>query len=188
MTEATELAKQMAGEPMWQAYHRFVAALGAGSLPKGVTGGVAMDYDAGQIVIYVDRDDEPLRRAIRELVGDSAWRMTLGAETLDSDRDDDDRHFLGAYYNSEGIGDDIGALGELSDELCDLVERAGVGEIDGLCDEGDEQAIFMYGADADALLAVVEPLLRRFPVRPARIELRYGAADDPDVREREIVL
>jgi hypothetical protein len=184
--QAQDAIKEQSSQPIWRAYGRFMAAMENGTLPEGVPGSVAMDHDAGQIVIYVDREDEQLREQIRAIVGDAAWRTTLG--TSSDDEDDEAQQFLGAYYSSEGIGDNIVALAELSDELAALVEQARVGEVDGLCDEGDEQAIFTYGPDADALLAVMEPLLRRFPVRPARVELRYGGHDDPDAREREILL
>ena len=183
--QAQDALAEQSSQPIWQAHRRFMAAMANGNLPEGVSGSVAMDYDAGQIVIFVERESEQLHEEIRAIVGDAAWRTTVGTS---SDEEDEPQHFLGAYYASEGIGDNIMALDELSEELAELVERAGVGEVDGLCDEGDEQAIFSYGPDADALLAVMEPLLRRFPVRPARIELRYGGHDDPDAREREIVL
>ena len=178
--------KTGSSEPIWQAHNRFMAGVAAGTLPEGVTGSVVMDYDAGQIVIDVTHESDQVREAIRALVGDTAWRTSLG-EASEGDAGEP-QQFLGAYYSSEGIGDNIMALAELSDELAELVAHAGVGEVDGLCDEGDEQAIFSYGPNADALLAVMEPLLRRFPVRPARIALRYGRADEPEAFERDIVL
>lgn len=142
------------------------------------------------VVFFVEpKDVDRVAVALADPLGPEGWNVSTDRSTGgDDDDDDDEQHFLGAFYDSEGIGDNMLALAELADELAELVERAGVGEVDGLCDEGDEQAIFTYGPDADALLAVMEPLLRKFPVRPARIELRYGAPDDPKAREREIRL
>ena len=48
--------------------------------------------------------------------------------------------------------------------------------------------VYMYGADADRLLEVVESHLRQFSLRPAYCVLRYGGVNDPGVRERRIDL
>lgn len=95
-----------------------------------------------------------------------------------SDDGPSDDQFVGFFVASASIGDDIDSLADLCLLLHARVAAAGVGEVDGLCDEGDEQAIFAYGPDARRLFAVMEPLLRCYPLRPARALLRLGPVDD----------
>src|SRR5262245_17481536 len=66
----------------------------------------------------------------------------------------------------------------------DGIERAlagrGVGELDGNEVGGGTCVLFLYGPDADALLAAIEPVLRADPLTTsARVVRRYGPADDP---------
>jgi hypothetical protein len=70
------------------------------------------------------------------------------------------------------VDDDLPAFFELMERLDEVISAAGVGEFDGNMDE----ELIAYGPDAEALFAVMEPLLRAFPARPCTIELR--AADD----------
>jgi hypothetical protein len=58
--------------------------------------------------------------------------------------------------------------------LTAAVEEAGVGEVDGDEFGGGEVVVYAYGADADALFAVMEPTLRGLPFRPAHVLLRRG--------------
>jgi hypothetical protein len=50
--------------------------------------------------------------------------------------------------------------------LTEAIERAGVGAFDGNEFGGGEVMLFAYGPDADALFAVMEPVLRDLPFRP----------------------
>ena len=81
-------------------------------------------------------------------------------------------------------GTDLGPVFELEDRLIEAIEGAGAGEFDGNEVGGDECVLFMYGPDADALYAAVEPVLRASPMcSSARVSLRYGPADDSEARE-----
>lgn len=63
----------------------------------------------------------------------------------------------------------------------DAIDRAGVGEFDGdeLASDGSDGTHYMYGPDADALFAVIKPLLEAADfMRGARVQLRYGPPAD----------
>lgn len=62
------------------------------------------------------------------------------------------------------------------------------GEFDGSMLGPDLVQLFAYGPDADRLFAVMEPVLRRFPARPAHATLRYGASSDSHAPERRLDL
>jgi hypothetical protein len=164
-----------------------MTAVDAGTAPEGVDGSHEMDYAARQVVILVSSNDEAVETALTALLGEHGWRTKFVGAPRHTD-EPDPQHFVGAYFSTAAVGDDVDSLAELDLELSDVVERAGVGDVDGLCDEGDEQAIFAYGPDADELLAVMRPALERFPIRPTRVVLRYGEADDPGANVRELVL
>lgn len=68
--------------------------------------------------------------------------------------------------------------------LRDAIEAAGVGEFDGDEVGGGEAVLYAYGPDADALFAVMAPVLRDVPLRPAQVSLRYGSASDARAAER----
>ncbi|MFJ8996392.1 hypothetical protein ACIRQH_39080 [Streptomyces sp. NPDC102279] len=72
--------------------------------------------------------------------------------------------------------------------MSEAIEGAGVGEFDGNEFGGGEVALFAYGPDADALFAVMEPVLRDLPLRPAHVVLRYGSASEPSAGERLVEL
>ena len=72
--------------------------------------------------------------------------------------------------------------------LAQAVEQARVGQIDGNEYGGGRVALYAYGPDADALYAVMEPLLRQIPFRPAHVFLRHGSASDPTAAEHRIDL
>jgi hypothetical protein len=74
----------------------------------------------------------------------------------------------------------------LEDRIIAAVTEAATGEFDGdeLVDAG--ATIFLYGPDADALFASVEPVLRIHPLcRNARVEIRRGG---PGAPQREVRL
>lgn len=72
--------------------------------------------------------------------------------------------------------------------LADAIERAGVGEFDGNEFGAGEAVLYAYGSDADALFAVMAPILRGLPFRPARVLLRYGSASGASAAERLVDL
>lgn len=80
------------------------------------------------------------------------------------------------------------AIRELQQRLVAVIEERGVGEFDGNEFGGGEVVLYAYGPDADALFAVMESEVRRFPARPASALLRFGKASDPFVVERRIDL
>jgi hypothetical protein len=58
------------------------------------------------------------------------------------------------------LADEDAGLDEVEDPLIEAIELAGVGEFDGN-EIGPEGAVlYMYGPDAEALWAAVEPVLR----------------------------
>ncbi len=102
-------------------------------------------------------------------------------------------HALIAYLSLSGTGfgngGEFGSFQHLADELAEAIEEAGVGEFDG--DEFGEGAcvFYMYGPNADALFAAVEPILRKSPLAAnGRVVKRYGTADDASVKEISILL
>lgn len=98
-----------------------------------------------------------------------------------------DEHAVIASYRI--TGNDFGEPGErrrlraVEQRLSEVLGATGAGEFDG--DEFGEGTVtlYMYGPDASALYAAVEPVLRSFPARPAQVLIRYGESTDPSARE-----
>ena len=77
-------------------------------------------------------------------------------------------------------------LDEIEDPLIEAIESARVGEFDGNEIGADGAVLYMYGPDADALFAAVEPSLRAAPLGPGSYALkRYG---DPGASESRVDL
>jgi hypothetical protein len=72
--------------------------------------------------------------------------------------------------------------------LTEAIEQAHVGEYAGHEFGSGEVVLYAYGPDADALFAVMEPILHDLPFRPAHVVRRYGAVDDPSAPEHRIDL
>lgn len=53
---------------------------------------------------------------------------------------------------------------------------------------GGEVILYAYGPDADALFAVMAPILNDLPLRPAHVVLRYGSVVDPSAAEHRVEL
>lgn len=72
-------------------------------------------------------------------------------------------------------------LDAIESRLSHAIAAAGVGEIDGNLVGADDATLYMYGADADQLFAVAEPVLRsaRLPTGTRAVK-RYG---EPGARE-----
>lgn len=85
---------------------------------------------------------------------------------------------------------DFAPLFDLLDRLEALVDERAVGEVDGheVATDGTDGSLYMYGPDADALFAVVRPVLESIAfMKGARVKLRYGPPED-GVREQQVVL
>ena len=77
-------------------------------------------------------------------------------------------------------------LSTLEEQLIEIIESNALGEFDGNEFGPDGTRLFMYGPDADALFAGIEPALLAFPLcAGARVMIRYGG---PGTKEREIIL
>ncbi len=82
------------------------------------------------------------------------------------------------------------ALYDLEDKLAARIEVAKAGEYDGneIAADGSHAILYMYGPDADALLAAVRPILETTPfMKGATIRVRYGPPED-GVREIQVTL
>ncbi|WP_030303711.1 hypothetical protein [Streptomyces katrae] len=108
------------------------------------------------------------------------------------DADDDVEHAVIAHYRlaSDGHGEPSQreAVRQAQFLLTEAIEDAEVGEFDGNEYGGGEVALYAYGPDADALFAVMAPILSDLPFRPAHVVLRYGSVDDPSAAEHRVAL
>jgi hypothetical protein len=89
-----------------------------------------------------------------------------------------------------GGSTDLTQLFDLEKKLTEAINAAKAGEFDGneVATDGSDGTLYMYGPDADRLLATVQPVLEACSfMRGARVTLRYGPPA-PDVRKRQIVL
>ncbi len=86
-----------------------------------------------------------------------------------------------------GAEEECEALFELEDDLVEVVEgEPPLGEYDGNEVGGGEFVMYMYGPDADALFAAVEPMLRALDPPPGDFYAikRYGPPEDTTREER----
>ena len=82
--------------------------------------------------------------------------------------------------------DSFDALYDLEEELEAAINAAGVGEFDGkeIAVNLSDGSLYMYGPEAEALFAVVRPILAGAQcLRNTRVTLRFGPPED-DVPER----
>jgi hypothetical protein len=80
----------------------------------------------------------------------------------------------------------LDALFELEEQLEAAINAAGVGEFDGneIAVDLSDGSLYMFGPDAEALLAVIRPVLASAEcLRNAWVRLRFGPPED-DVPER----
>lgn len=93
------------------------------------------------------------------------------------------------YLDGTGLPDSVYQecdTSTLEDRLIEVVERDGLGEVDGTETGPTETALFMYGPDAERLFAGVERTLRDYPLcHGARVVIRRGG---PDSEQREVRL
>ncbi len=77
-------------------------------------------------------------------------------------------------------------ISTLQDQLREAIVRQEVGEFDGNEIGPEEATLYMYGADAERLFEVVEPVLRAYPLsREGFVVIRRGPPGSP---EREVSL
>jgi tetratricopeptide (TPR) repeat protein len=77
-------------------------------------------------------------------------------------------------------------LATLEDQLAEAIEPQGLGEFDGNEFGPENVTLFLYGADAEALFAAIEPVLKAYPLcQNARVIIRQGPPGSP---EREVSL
>lgn len=95
--------------------------------------------------------------------------------------------FLRLSDDAFGSEEEQNRIYGLSDQLETAIATENAGEFDG--DEfGDGSCtLFMYGPDADALLAAVEPILRASPLAEGAYAVkRYGEVGEVNVREVQV--
>ncbi len=91
--------------------------------------------------------------------------------------------------SGEGFGtpQEREAIHALSGRLEQAISAAESGEFDGDEFGGGVCTLYLYGPDADRLLASVDAILRSSPLaRGARVTKRYGDAGDSNAREVEV--
>ncbi len=87
-----------------------------------------------------------------------------------------------------GTTEEREAVFALERRIANAAERVGCFH-DGNQFGGGEVELFTYGPDADVLFGVIEESLRGFEVRPGSYAIkRYGAVEDPNVREERVEL
>lgn len=77
--------------------------------------------------------------------------------------------------------DDLDPMYELEDALESLIDETGVGEFDGheIAVDMSDGRFYMYGPDADALFAAIEPTLMNASfMAGAKVTKRYGPPED----------
>jgi len=85
----------------------------------------------------------------------------------------------------------LDALFALEDALVAALDGKDVGELDGneIAMDGSDGTIFLYGPDADALFAAIEPVLKSSAVtQGGNATLRYGGEDQPNVLEKYVAI
>ena len=95
-----------------------------------------------------------------------------------------EQHAVIAHFDY--AADSLDALYELEEELEAAINAAGVGELDGneIAVDLSDGSLYMYGPEAEALFAVVRPILADAEcLRNTRVTLRFGPPQD-DIPER----
>ena len=84
---------------------------------------------------------------------------------------------------SWGDPEDFADLEDVEDRLMQAIAESGVGEFHGIGRGMGCLDVYVYGPSADALLAVVQPILRGFPANPGSFVVKQcGAPGMPEVR------
>jgi len=75
----------------------------------------------------------------------------------------------------------LASLNEIEDNLIDAIDSAGVGEFDGNEIGPNGSILYMYGPNADELMRVVVPVLRRLGLPSGcSMSIRYGEPGAPE--------
>jgi hypothetical protein len=99
-----------------------------------------------------------------------------------------EQHAVIAYFDY--AANSLDAIFDVEEQLEAAINAAGVGEFDGneIAVDLSDGSLYMYGADAEALFAVVQPILAGAEcLRNTRVTLRFGPPED-GMRERVEVL
>ena len=93
------------------------------------------------------------------------------------------------YLDGQGLPDEVYAdcdLMTLEDKLEQALRSGNLGVVDGNEVGPGEVTIFLYGADAEAMVRGIEPVLREYPLcRGARVVVRRGS---PGSEQREFLV
>ncbi|MEU7123517.1 hypothetical protein [Streptomyces zaomyceticus] len=104
----------------------------------------------------------------------------------------DTEHAVIARYRlaADGLGEPSQreVIRQAKSRLAEGIEQADVGEFDGHEYGGGEVFLYAYGPDAEALFAVMAPILHDIPFRPAHVILRSGSVDNPSAAEHRVDL
>jgi hypothetical protein len=84
--------------------------------------------------------------------------------------------------------EDLKAVRALEREVESALAVDGAGELDGDEFGAGLVTIYLYGHDADRMLASVEGIVRRFPSTSRSAYLRYGDVDDDTAAEKRLHL
>lgn len=77
-------------------------------------------------------------------------------------------------------------VSSLEDLMTERIESSGAGELDGHETGPEIATIYLYGRDAEALFAAVEPVLSNFPLcQKVKVSIRRGGPGSP---AREVVI
>lgn len=97
-------------------------------------------------------------------------------------------HAVIAYFDYHGA--DLSPLFEVEDRLETAIAEADVGEFDGneIAVDLSDGSLYMYGPDAEALFAVVRPILASAAcLSNLRVKLRFGPPGDGTPERTETI-
>ncbi len=124
------------------------------------------------------------------LFGDQFWRFRLRLRVARAAKQINPlQQAVTVHLRGSGLPDEIYEkydVGTLQDQLREVIGMNGVGEFDGNEFGPEETTLYMYGADAERLFQVVEPVLRGYPLCAEGFAvIRCGPPGSP---EREVPL
>ena len=93
---------------------------------------------------------------------------------------------LAVFLDGTSLPDEVYAELDFDAVVEEIGAAAGDGSFRGAWQGPEETGLFFFGPDADAMVARVEPVLRRLPIgQNARVVVRYGK---PGLKPREVRL
>ena len=124
------------------------------------------------------------------LFGDQFWRFRQRLRDARAvTKIDPHEQAVTVHLRGSGLPDEIYEkydVSTLQDQLREVIDRHGVGEFDGNEFGPEETTLYMYGANAERLFQVVEPVLRAYPLCAEGFAvIRSGPPGSP---EREVPL